>query len=146
MRNTIQKLRISVIAAMLILVSLLLPVVMTQPSFAAAAPETICPDGTHVAQGTDCAAQTGNCSKSLSQCDLIAKYANPLINFMAALVGVAVVAAIIIGGIQYSSSAGDPAKASAAKAHIRDAIIALVAFVLLYSMISFLLPGGLGSY
>jgi hypothetical protein len=104
-----------------------------------------CPYGPPVPSGTDCAAAqtSGNCSKSLTDCDLISKYINPLIDFLSALVGVSVLIAIIVGGIQYSSSAGDPSKASTAKAHIRNAIIALIAFVLLYSMLNFLIPGGL---
>lgn len=103
-----------------------------------------CPDG------TDCAAVagSGNCSgnanggQNLQNCDLISKYINPLINFFSALVGVIIVIALIAAGIQYSMSAGDPSKASAAKAHIRNAIIALVAFFLLYALINFLVPGG----
>ena len=84
----------------------------------------------------------GDCS-SLNQCDLIVKYIQPFINLMAAFVGVAIVISVVVGGIQYGSSAGDPQKASAAKARIRNAIIALVAFVLLYAGLNFLIPGGL---
>jgi hypothetical protein len=85
---------------------------------------------------------TGPCS-NLTQCSLIYSYVDPFIDFLAALVGVAVVVSIVIGGIQYSSSAGDPGKASAAKNRIRNAIIALVTFLLLYAMLNFLIPGGL---
>lgn len=87
-------------------------------------------------------ASGGNCS-TLSKCDLITKYINPLINFLAALVGIAVVISIIIGGIQYGSSAGDPQKVSAAKNRIRNAIVALVTFMFLYALLNFLMPGGL---
>jgi hypothetical protein len=76
-------------------------------------------------------------------CPIIDDYINPLVNFLAALVGVAVVISIIIGGIQYSSSGGDPSKAAAAKNRIRNAVIALVAFILLWSILNFLIPGGL---
>lgn len=84
----------------------------------------------------------GNCA-SVNNCDLIQKYINPFINFLAALVGVAVVISIIIGGIQYGSSAGDPAKVSAAKNRVRNAIIALLTFLFLYALLNFLIPGGL---
>lgn len=84
----------------------------------------------------------GDCSK-LAKCDLVTKYLNPFINFMAAFVGVAVVISLIIGGIQYSSSAGDPQKVGAAKNRIRNAIIALVTFLFLYALLNFLIPGGL---
>ncbi len=80
---------------------------------------------------------------TLASCNIIQDYVQPAINFLSALVGVAVVISIIIGGIQYGSSAGDSSKVSAAKNRIRNAIIALVAFLLLYSILNFLIPGGL---
>lgn len=97
---------------------------------------------------TDTAASSGSCtSKSgdpdLSKCDLFTKFINPAVNFAAGLVGVAVAIGIIVGGIQYSSSAGDPQKAAAAKGHIQNALIALVIFFVLYALLSWLIPGGL---
>ncbi|HUB93092.1 MAG TPA: hypothetical protein VMB52_01170 [Verrucomicrobiae bacterium] len=94
------------------------------------------PGGTTMAATADCA--------SLNSCTLISKYIDPFVNFLAAAVGVGVVVSIVIGGIQYSSSAGDPGKASAAKNRIRNAIIALITFMLLYGMLNFLIPGGFG--
>jgi len=90
----------------------------------------------------DPAATSGNC-KDIQKCDLITKYINPLVNLLSALVGVAVVISIIIGGIQYSQSAGDPQKAAMARNRIRNAILALIAFIFLYAMLNFLIPGGL---
>lgn len=90
----------------------------------------------------DAAASGGNC-KDIQHCDLFVKYINPGINLLAAAVGIIVAISIIIGGLQYGSSAGDPQKASAAKNRIRNSIIALVAFLFLYSMLNFLIPGGL---
>jgi hypothetical protein len=82
------------------------------------------------------------CSSTTS-CDLVKKYVDPLINVLAAAVGVVVTISIVVGGIQYASSAGDPGKASAAKSRIRNAIIALVGFFLLYAVLQWLVPGGL---
>jgi len=95
------------------------------------------------ADSADPALSSGNCS-TVSRCDLIAKYVNPFVNLLAALVGVAVVISIVVAGIQYGSSAGDAQKVAAAKARIRNAVIALVTFVFLYSLLNFLVPGGLG--
>lgn len=81
---------------------------------------------------------------NLSSCPLIQNYVDPLVTFLTAVVGVAVVISIIIGGIQYTSSAGDPSKAGAAKDRIRNAIIALVVYILLFGLLNFLIPGGLG--
>ena len=78
-----------------------------------------------------------------NSCDLVKKYLDPLINVLAAAVGVVVTISIVIGGIQYASSAGDPGKTSAAKQRITNAIIALIGFFLLYAVLSWLMPGGL---
>lgn len=95
-----------------------------------------------VAHCTDPAA-SGNSTCTASNCNLIAKYINPLITLLSALVGLVVTISIVIGGIQYSSSAGDPQAATAAKNRIRNAIIALVAFIFLYAFLQFLVPGGI---
>lgn len=70
------------------------------------------------------------------------KYVNPLIALLSAAVGVVVVAAIIYGGIEYITSAGDPQKAAAGQKRIIEALIGLVAFVLLYAFLVFIVPGG----
>ena len=106
--------------------------VMTLPGIASAAPST----------APDPALSSGNC-KSAGHCDLITQYVNPFVNFLAALVGVAVVISIIVGGIQYGSSAGDPQKVTMAKNRIRNALIALLTFLFLYALLNFLIPGGL---
>jgi hypothetical protein len=85
-----------------------------------------------------------NDCEALTSCTLISQYIDPFVNFLSAAIGVGVVISIVVGGIQYSSSAGDPGKASAAKNRIRNAIIALVTFMLLYGMLNFLIPGGFG--
>jgi hypothetical protein len=90
------------------------------------------------ATGTKC----GNCSV-ITQCDLIDKYVNPLINALAALFGVAAVTSFAIAGNQYSSSGGDPGKVTAAKNRVRNTIIALLTFLFLYALLNFLIPGGL---
>lgn len=72
----------------------------------------------------------------------IVKYLVIFINALSAMVGLVVVGSIIYGGIQYSSSSGDPSKASAAKDRIRNAIIALLFFLFGYALLNWLVPGG----
>lgn len=74
---------------------------------------------------------------------LFAKYINPLIALLSVCVGLAVVGAIIYGGIEYIMSAGDPQKAASGKKHIVNALIALVAYALLYAFLQFMVPGGI---
>lgn len=108
-----------------------------------------CPDGSSVASETQCSDNAGDAAANdkdcgtATNCDLVTKYINPFVNFLAALVGVAVTISIVVGGIRYASSAGDPQATAAAKARIRNAIIALVTFIFLYALLNFLIPGGL---
>ncbi|HSX36496.1 MAG TPA: hypothetical protein VLH84_06205, partial [Patescibacteria group bacterium] len=48
---------------------------------------------------------SNNCT---ADCGLVAKYAIPFINFLAAMVGVVVTISIVIGGIQYTTSRDNP--------------------------------------
>jgi hypothetical protein len=84
----------------------------------------------------------GNCA-SVSNCDLITTYINPFVRLLSAIVGVAVVISIVIGGIQYSSSGGDSSKVTAAKNRIRNSIVALVTYIFLFALLNFLIPGGI---
>lgn len=81
------------------------------------------------------------CTKS--SCPIVAKYINPLISLLTVIVGLAVVIGIIIGAIQVITSAGDPQKAASGRDHVRNAIIALVAYIFLFGFLQFLIPGGL---
>lgn len=119
----------------------LAPVVFSAPTHAAPPLDPALVDCSTIKgpkPGVNCA----DCS-NVAKCPIVTKYVNPLINFLAAVVGVAVVISMVIGGIQYSQSAGDPQAASAAKNRIRNAIIALVTFLFLYALLNFLVPGGI---
>lgn len=80
-----------------------------------------------------------NCTNN--NCNIFTKYLNPLIRTLAAFVGIAVTIGIVLGGIQYITSGGDPQKAAAGKQHIKMAVVALIGFLLMYAMIGFLFPG-----
>ena len=67
---------------------------------------------------------------------------NDLINFLGIGVGVIVVIMIIVGGIQYTTAGSNPQAVSAAKKRILNAVSALVAFLLLYAFMQWLIPGG----
>lgn len=76
-------------------------------------------------------------------CDLIDKYINPAINLLSFIFGLIAVISIIMGGIQYAASTGDPQKVTAAKDRIRNTIIAVAAYFFLYGFLQFLIPGGI---
>lgn len=70
-------------------------------------------------------------------------YLKMFINVLSAMVGIVVIGVIIVGGIQYATSAGDPGAAAAAKKRIINALIALVMFFLTYAFLQWVVPGGL---
>lgn len=75
-------------------------------------------------------------------CDLIKKYVNPAINLFSVAFGLIAVISIILGSMQYATSEGDPQKASKAKQRIFSTIVAVVAYLFLFSFLQFLIPGG----
>lgn len=77
-----------------------------------------------------------------TQCNVVTQYLNPFIKFLGILAGIAVTIGIIVGGIQYSASGGDPQKVASAKKHIRNSILALLVYFFLYAFLKFIIPGG----
>lgn len=67
------------------------------------------------------------------------------IRFLSIGVGVAVVISIIVAGIQYSASEGNPETTQRAKQRIQNAIIGLILYIFIFAIIQFLVPGGLFS-
>jgi hypothetical protein len=109
------------------------------PSVPAADPQNtaLCKDG-------KCSDEALNVTSCKNQdCDFVGKYVNPAINLLSLSFGVIAAISIIAGGIQYSVSAGDPQKVSNAKKRILNTIVAIVAYMFLYSFLQFLVPGGL---
>lgn len=100
--------------------------------------------------GSDCPAPTNTTSTELdcigsdldaSNCRII-YYLNMAFNIVASVIVLAVIGNIVYAGIKYSTSQGDPSSAGAAKKRIRDAVMAFAMFMLLYSFIQWLIPGG----
>lgn len=85
--------------------------------------------------------RAGEAEDSDNHCGIL-DYLVTFINLLSALAGVVIVASIVMGGIQYSSAGSDASKVSAAKGRIRNAIIALLLFVFGYSILNYLVPGG----
>ena len=76
-----------------------------------------------------------------SGCTIFDRF-NQILNLMAMLVVPIVALVIIIGGIQYTTSAGSPDATKAAKSRIVNGITALIAFMLVWSILKWLIPGG----
>ncbi len=69
-------------------------------------------------------------------------YVKEILKLLAGAVGLIIVLMLIIAGIQYMTSAGDPSMVKKAKERIINAITALVLFVTAYAIINFIIPGG----
>lgn len=70
-------------------------------------------------------------------------YLSMVIKFLSGAVGLIIVLMIVIGGVQYITSAGDPGRVKEAKTRITNAITGLVLFVLMFALLNFLIPGGI---
>ncbi len=78
-----------------------------------------------------------------SKCDLVKKYVNPFIGLFSVIFGLLAAASLILGGINFTTSEGDPQKAAKAKQRIFNTVFAVVAYIFLYAFLQFLVPGGL---
>jgi hypothetical protein len=97
--------------------------------------------GTVVDKGAG--AQGEHCSDGSSNCDLIKLYVNPLIRVLTITVGLVIAASLIMGGIQYTTSSGDPQKTGAAKTRIQNTLMAFFLYAFMYAFLNFLVPGGI---
>ena len=64
-----------------------------------------------------------------------------IINFILAILGIVAVIIIILGGVTYLTSTGDPAKATKARNTILYGIIGLVVALLAFAIVNFVLDG-----
>lgn len=90
-------------------------------------------------QQADCQEATPVSSEN---CGIVA-YLVIFINILSGLAGIVITISLVYAGIQYSMAGSDPQKVSAAKARIRNTIIALVFLLFGYSILNFLIPGNL---
>lgn len=97
---------------------------------------------TDITNTSNDSALVGKCQINSQTCDIVAVYINPIVDFLAAIVGIVVVISIVLGGIQYSASADNPQASAAAKKRIGNALLAAVAFLFLYGFLEFIIPGG----
>lgn len=93
--------------------------------------------------GSDNSFSDPNAGCEEDNCDFVKKYINPFIGLMSVTFGLIAIISLIMGGIQYTSSQGDPQKVTKAKHRIGNTILALVSYIFLYAFLQFLVPGGL---
>lgn len=65
------------------------------------------------------------------------------VRFLSYGVGIVLIGSMIWAGVQYSTSEGNPETTQAAKNRIRDAVIGLFIYIFAFSLVQYLVPGGL---
>lgn len=123
------------------------------PAAQASAAPTVCATGWEHMKKAGGGVDDRVCCPSNSQNDpdnyardcFFAKYLNPTVRVLSALAAVAVIIGIVIGGIQYSSSGGDPQKAAHGKGIVVKSLYALFVFLFLFGILQFFSPGGIGT-
>jgi hypothetical protein len=65
------------------------------------------------------------------------------VRFLSYGVGIVLIGSMILAGIQYSTSEGNPEATQAAKNRIRDAVIGLFIYLFAFAIVQYLVPGGL---
>lgn len=65
-----------------------------------------------------------------------------IIRFLSIGVGIVVVIAIVLAGIKYTTSEGNPEATRQAKQNIQNAILALFIYIFAFALINYLVPGG----
>lgn len=70
-------------------------------------------------------------------------YLKLVLKLINGLVGAIIILMLVIAGVQYIISAGDPANVKSAKNRVMNAIIALVLYMMMFAIINFLVPGGI---
>jgi hypothetical protein len=73
----------------------------------------------------------------------IVAYLTYFLKLLNEAMGGLIVLVIVIAGIQYILSAGDPARVKAAKTRLTQAITALVLYMFMFAILNFLVPGGI---
>ena len=105
------------------------------PTFAAG--KVRCPNGDEANNLTGCS-DISTSNNNLNSNNLMTTL-NTIINVVIGIIGFVAVMVIILGGVQYTTSAGDSGKVKKAKDTIMYGIIGLIVALMAYSIVNFIL-------
>lgn len=83
------------------------------------------------------------CVSNAAEGGAIVAYLKLVLQFLSSGVGITVVLMLVIAGVQYIISVGDPANIKKAKDRVVNAVTALVLFVMGFALLSYIIPGGI---
>ena len=101
------------------------------------AAECDCPDGS---KGVKTAILSGGCSCDDGQGGEVIRILNLVVSILTIGIGILGVVGITVVGIQYLTAGGSEEKTRKAKRRLFEIVIGLVAYVLIYALLSFLIP------
>jgi len=100
----------------------------------------VCPDsGREVDKASECAKDGVTAVDPDTETRDLPKTIRNIINAVIFIIGIVAVVMIILGGIQYSTSQGDPGKVKKAKDTIMYGIIGLIVAILAFAIVNFVL-------
>ncbi|HSX36631.1 MAG TPA: hypothetical protein VLG13_00715 [Patescibacteria group bacterium] len=65
-----------------------------------------------------------------------------IIRFLSYGVGLVIIGSLVVAGIQYTSSQGDPKASAQAQERIKSTVIALLVFIFAYAILDYIVPAG----
>ena len=128
-----KKIKAVVLGLVVALAGVIMPAMLVEPVMA----ET-CPSGS-----------VRSSANTLAECNIPQEDTNnnlmnrltTIINFVLGVLGFVTVAVIVLGGVQYATSAGDAAKVQKAKNTILYGIVGLIIALLAFAIVNFILKG-----
>jgi len=144
LKPKIKKIKLSLTALLILAVPFFL---FTPPASAFGVPipsvNTTCPAGT---AGTppNCQpiAQPSKLQYAVKNTKLVADI-QTIVNFLSAGVAIFITGSIIYAAIRYATAGSQPNTVVEARNRIIDSIVALIAFLLIFSFVQWLIPGGI---
>lgn len=100
-------------------------------------------DQTLGAGGTDGCSGTVNLQNCVKNNPIVTKVLRPIVLFLTAVVAIVIIGSLIVAGIQYSAAQDNPQMVQKSKDRIRNALIALGAFMFALAGLQYLIPGGI---
>jgi Type IV secretion system pilin len=82
-------------------------------------------------------------NNSAAQGGAIIIYLREVLQLMSSAVGIVIVLMLVVAGIQYITSTGNPSLVGAAKKRIMNALTALFLFMFMVLILQFIVPGGI---
>ena len=122
-----KKLQSAIVTTLAVFGLVAVPLVPAATTFAADSPVDSIEEGLKGAGGSD------------ANQDDLKKNIQTVVNVLLFILGAIAVIVIIIGGIRYTTSNGDPGQTKAAKDTILYAVIGLIVAILAYAIVSFVL-------